>query len=75
MCLGLNGLLHNVKCKICSQLGGKYKLLALKWDALCKHIGRKKTKIKIGSMKKGECYYMKSCKHVKNHVELVSHSC
>jgi ADP-dependent phosphofructokinase/glucokinase len=26
-------------------------------------------------MKKGEWYYTKSCKHVKNHVEFASHSC
>jgi hypothetical protein len=44
MCLGLDGLLHNVKCKICNKAEGKDKLLALKWDTLCKHIGRKKQK-------------------------------
>ncbi len=75
MCLGSDGFLHNVKCKIYNQVEGKDKLLALKWDALCKHIGHKKAKKNIGSMKKGEWYYTKSCKHVKNHVELVSCNC
>jgi hypothetical protein len=54
---------------------GKDKLFGLKWDALCKHIGRKKTNKNIGLVKKGEWYYMKSCKHVKNHVELASCNC
>ncbi len=67
--------LHNVKCNICSQVEGKDKLFGLKWDALCKHIGRKKTNKNIGLVKKGEWYYMKSCKHVKNHVELASCNC
>jgi Rad3-related DNA helicase len=48
------------------------KLFAIKWDSLCKHVGCKKTQKNIGSMKKGEWYYTKSCKHVKNLVEFVS---
>ncbi len=55
--------------------GRKDKLLILKWDSLCKRVGQKKAKKNIGLMKKGEWYYTKSCKHVKNHVELASHNC
>jgi hypothetical protein len=55
--------------------GRKDKLLALKWDSLCKHEGYKKAKKNIGLVKKRKWYYTKSCKHVKNHVELVSCSC
>jgi hypothetical protein len=51
---------------------GKDKLFAIKWDSLCKHVGCKKTQKNIGSMKNGEWYYTMSCKHVKNHVKLVS---
>jgi len=72
MCLGSDGLLHNVKCKICRHVEGKDKLLAIKWDSLCKHASYKKTQKNIGSMKKGEWYCTKSYKHVKNHVKLVS---
>ncbi len=68
MCLGSDGLLHNVKCKICKHVEGKDKLFAIKWDSLCKHTCCKN----IGSMKKGEWYYTKSCNHVKNHVKLDS---
>jgi hypothetical protein len=72
MCLRSNGLLHNVKCKICRHVEGKDKLLAIKWDSLCKQVGCKKAQKNIGSMKKGESYYTKSCKNVKNHVKLAS---
>jgi hypothetical protein len=44
MCLWSNGLLHNVKCKICNQVEGKDKLFAPKWESLCKHTSRKKAK-------------------------------
>jgi CRISPR/Cas system CMR-associated protein Cmr5 small subunit len=39
-CLGSNGSLHVVKCKICNEVKGKDKILATKWDSLCKHVGR-----------------------------------
>jgi hypothetical protein len=48
MCLGLDGLLHNIKCKISSYVEGKDKLFAPKWDSLCKHIGHKKEEKNIG---------------------------
>jgi hypothetical protein len=37
--LGLNGKVHHVKCKICSKIEGKEKLLALKLDNVWKHGG------------------------------------
>jgi hypothetical protein len=36
-CLLLNGNLHTIKCKICSEVEGKDKLLATNWDSFCKH--------------------------------------
>jgi len=40
--LGLNGKVHHVKCKICSKIEGKKKLLAPKLDNLWKHGGMSK---------------------------------
>jgi hypothetical protein len=40
--LGLNGKVHHVKCKICSKIEGKEKLLAPKFDNLWKHGGMNK---------------------------------
>ncbi len=37
-CLGSNGSLHVVKCKICNEMKGKDKILATKWDSLRKHV-------------------------------------
>jgi flagellar biosynthesis/type III secretory pathway protein FliH len=36
-CLGSNGNLHAVKCKIWSEVKGKDEIFATKWDSLCKH--------------------------------------
>jgi len=67
-----NGLLHNFKYKIYNQVEGKNKWFAPKWDSLCKHVGYKKAKKNISSLKKGEWYSTKYYKHVKNHDELVN---
>ncbi len=51
------------------------KILVLKWDSFCKHVGHKKVKKDISyDAKKGDWYYTKTCKHVKNHVELANHN-
>jgi hypothetical protein len=72
MCLGSNGCLHIVKCKIYSQVEGKDKLLAPKWDSLCKHVYHMKAHRDMGFVKKGDWYYNKGCKHGKNLVQLAS---
>lgn len=51
---GLNGCLYIVKCKIYSQIEGKNKLLAFKWDLLCKHVGHTKAQKDMASMKTWE---------------------
>jgi hypothetical protein len=47
LCLGSHGNLHTIKCKICSEVDGKDKLLHAKWDSFCNHVGRKKAKNNI----------------------------
>jgi hypothetical protein len=32
-----DGTLHIVKCMVCIEVEGKYKIFATKWDSLCKH--------------------------------------
>jgi len=39
-----NGILHNVKCKVCSTINRKPCLRASKWDILTKHEGKGKAK-------------------------------
>lgn len=70
MCLGSNGCLHIVKCNIYNQ--GKNKLLAPKWDSICKHANCMKAHMDMGFVKKGDWYYNKGCKHGKKLVELAS---
>ncbi len=53
MCLGSNGCLHIVKCKIYNQVEGKDKLLAPKWDSFYKHVDRMKAHTDMGFVKKG----------------------
>jgi hypothetical protein len=54
MCLGSNGCLHIVKCKIHNQVEGKDKLLATKWDSFCKHADYMKAHRDMGFVKKGD---------------------
>jgi len=73
LCVRSNGNLHTVKCKICSEEKKKDKLLLPKWDFLCKHAGRKKTKKNIRTnVKKGHWYYSEDYKHAKNHKLLLT---
>jgi hypothetical protein len=47
---------------------GKDQIFIIKWDSLCKHVGRKKAKRNIGTnVKKRDWYHFKDCKHAKNH--------
>lgn len=74
-CLGSNGSLHSVKCKICIEVERKDKILVGKWDSLCKHICWQKDEKNIRTnVKKGELYYSQNSKHAKNHKLLASHS-
>ncbi len=43
--VGCDGKLNMVRCKICSELDEKEKLLVLKFDNLQKHVGTKKCKV------------------------------
>jgi hypothetical protein len=50
-----HGKVHQVKCKVCSKIEDKEKLLALKLDSLWKHNGRRRALMAIpGVCKIGE---------------------
>jgi hypothetical protein len=52
--MGVDGCVHLVKCKVCSKVEHKNKLLAPKWDPLQKHIGWRKAEKNMEGLKKGE---------------------
>jgi hypothetical protein len=51
---------------------GKEKLLAPKFDYICKHVGRKKTISPMLNVPKGRFSYAKDCQHAKNKMFYVS---
>jgi hypothetical protein len=41
-CLGSNGNLHTIKCRIYNEVEGKNEIFFIKWDSFSKHVGRSK---------------------------------
>jgi hypothetical protein len=50
---------HKVKCKVCSKIEWKDKLLTLKFDNFWKHNGRRKALVVIPGVCKVRKFYMK----------------
>jgi hypothetical protein len=46
--IGKNGTLHIVKCRVCAKVERKNKIFGVKWDSLCKHVGRRKVMKNMG---------------------------
>jgi hypothetical protein len=67
-CHGPDGEYHSVKCILCTEVTGREKLLAPKWDTIQKHAGRRKTKKDLPHLgiKKGEFHVSEDCKHATN---------
>jgi hypothetical protein len=56
--LAIDGIFHNVKCKVCNKIDKKPCLLAPKWDTLMKHKCRRKVKKDFSKLKiKKRDYY------------------
>jgi heme-degrading monooxygenase HmoA len=70
--VGFDGFVHTVKCKICSKVETKDKILATKWDSLHKHVDWRKIDIPIQGVKKKEWYTSNACKHSKNQTTYAS---
>jgi hypothetical protein len=62
-----HGKVHQVRCKVCTKIKGKEKLLAPKLDNLWKHNGRRKALGTISKVfKVGEYYMNKDFVHAKS---------
>jgi hypothetical protein len=64
-----NGLVHQVRCKICTIVRGKEKLLTPKLDSLLKHVGCWKAKFLMPSVDVNSHYFNKKLVHAKNEHE------
>jgi hypothetical protein len=64
--LGRDGSVMQVRCRICSEVEGREKILAPKIDGLWKHDGHRRALITFRSVKKGEHYFLATNQHVKN---------
>ena len=63
---GSDGLFEYVKCTVCSEITGKAKILAPKWDTLTKHGGKRKaTRNMPNGVKKGQWFIANNCKHLR----------
>jgi hypothetical protein len=70
--MGIDGCVHLVKCKVCSVVEHKDKLMAPKWDSFQKHADQRKAKRNMKGVKKGEWYTNNDCKNNKN---LATYTC
>ena len=59
--LGRDGRVAQVRCKICTEVEGREKLLVPKLDSLWKHAGRRKALVDFGKVKKGDHYFLSNC--------------
>ncbi len=64
--VGEDGLVAQVRCKICGNIEGKPKLLTPKLDTLQKHVGRCKATILNFDIVVGDYFYCKDVTHAKN---------
>jgi hypothetical protein len=64
--LGRDGRVTQVRCKVCSEVEGREKLLAPKIDSLWKHAGRRRALTSIGTVKQGDHYFLTTNQHVRN---------
>ena len=63
---GEDDKIKQVRCKICSDVQGRNKLLVPKLDSLYKHCGRRKAKTSFGKVVAGEHYFLSNNVHVRN---------
>jgi hypothetical protein len=64
--VGVDGRIMQVRCKVCSDVERREKLLVPKIDSLWKHVGRRRALVDMAKVKRGEYYYLGSNQHVKN---------
>jgi hypothetical protein len=64
--MGADGRVSQVRCKVCSFVERREKLLVPKIDSLWKHVGWRKALCDTMKVKKGEYYYLGHNQHIKN---------
>jgi hypothetical protein len=64
--VGVDGCITQIRCKICTDVEGREKLLVPKIDSLMKHAGRRRVAVDMGKVKRGEYFYLSNNQHVKN---------
>jgi hypothetical protein len=64
--MGSNDKVVQVRCKVCSFIDGKDKLLVVKLDFLWKHARCPKPLVVMSGVKVGEHYFLKFNAHVAN---------
>jgi len=64
-----NELMQQVRCKICTFIERKEKLLAPKLDSLLKHVGHWKAKVSMLGVDYGFHYFNKNLMHAKKECE------
>ncbi|KAG0611275.1 hypothetical protein M758_7G128500 [Ceratodon purpureus] len=55
--VGCDGSITQVRCKICSNVEAREKLMVPKIDSLYKHAGRRKAMVDMGKVRRGEYFY------------------
>jgi hypothetical protein len=64
--VGAKRKITQVKCKVCSIIDGRGKLLVAKLDFLWKHVGRKLATIAFVGVVMGNIYFLKTYQHMIN---------
>jgi hypothetical protein len=64
--MDVDGRISQVRCKVCTFVERRDKLLVAKIDSLWKHAGRRKALCDSAKLKKGEYYYLEQNQHIKN---------
>jgi hypothetical protein len=64
--MGADGRISQVRCKVCTFVEQRDKLLVAKIDPLWKHVGWCKALYDSTKLKKGEYYYLGQNQHIKN---------
>ncbi len=58
------GLITSMKCRVCSKIKKKNKVLVVKWDSIDKHAGKRKAPY-------GKWFMDPKCGHAKNEIACV----
>ena len=61
-----DGTVRQVRCKICSEVEGREKLLVPKVNSIWKHCGRRKATNSFGKVKAGQHYFLSNNVHTRN---------